>query len=313
MEHYVTLFDAGFLPQGLALHRSLVRHAGAHTLWVLCMDEQAHEVLSRLALPGVRLLALAAVETEALRGVRPGRTRAEYCWTLTPFTPRMVFDADPAVERVTYLDADMWLRRSPAAVFGEFERSGKSVLITDHAYAAEYDQSHRTGQYCVQFMTFDREGGEPVRRWWAERCLEWCFARSEPGRFGDQKYLDDWPERFGERVHVLQRQDALQAPWNAKRFAPSAALAYHFHGLRLLSNGKVLLTDHYDIPHSTFEVIYKPYLEDLRWAVDSLRAAGHLAPAQQRHGVLRMRARALALRLRARWLALRRPDIVRLG
>jgi hypothetical protein len=312
MEHYVTLFDSGFLPQGVALHRSLQRHAGEHCLWVLCMDEAAHAVLSRLQLPNVRLLSLAEVETDALRAVKPGRSRAEYCWTLTPFTPSFVFDADPSVRRVTYVDADIWLRAGPAPLFAEFERSGKQVQITDHAYAPEYDQSHKTGRYCVQFMTFTREG-EKVRRWWAERCLEWCFARSEPGRFGDQKYLDTWPVDFAEQVHVAGAVDALQAPWNAKRFAPSAAITFHFHGLRLMKQGRVMITDHYDIPYSTFEVIYRPYLDDLRQALELLRGAGHEARAQIAHGPWRLRARALALRWRAKWREWTRPDIARIA
>ena len=44
MEHYVTLFDSLFLPQGLALHASLQQHAGEHRLWVLCVDELAHDL-----------------------------------------------------------------------------------------------------------------------------------------------------------------------------------------------------------------------------------------------------------------------------
>lgn len=310
MEHYVTLFDSGFLPQGLALHLSLQRHGGAHTLWVLCLDESAHDVLSRLRLPDVRLLPLAAMETDSLRAVKPSRSRAEYCWTLTPFAPRFVFDADPNVGRITYVDADLWFRGRPTSLFRELEQSGKHVLITDHAYAPEYDQSHKTGQYCVQFVTFNRGGGEPVRQWWADRCLEWCFARSEPGRFGDQKYLDVWPIEFADRVHVAGRLDAVLAPWNAKRFPPSSGIAYHFHGLRLMKGNRVLITDHYDIPASTYEVIYQPYLADLRVAIAKLGMVGHQPPPQTPHSPWRIRARALALRWRARWRSWRRPDIV---
>ncbi len=313
MTHYVTLFDAGFLPQGLALQRSLERHGGAHTLWILCLDGAAHSVLSSLALPNVRLLELAKVETAELNGVKPGRSRAEYCWTLTPFAPRFVFDADPSVDAVTYVDADLWFRASPQALHDELAQSGKSVLITDHAYAPEYDQSHRTGQYCVQFVTFRRDGGEIVRAWWAAKCIEWCFARAEPGRFGDQKYLDVWPTLFADRVHVASRLDAILAPWNAKRFPPSSALAYHFHGLRTMCRDRIMLTDHYDLPMSTIEVIYKPYLDELRTAFALLRGVGHEPVAQTRSGPWKVRARALALRGRQAWLRWRRPDVVRLG
>ena len=47
MEHYVTLFDSLFLPQGLALHMSMERHAGNYTLWILCIDDAVHDVLTK--------------------------------------------------------------------------------------------------------------------------------------------------------------------------------------------------------------------------------------------------------------------------
>jgi len=171
MEHYVTLFDSLFLPQGLALHRSMLRHAAPFTLWVLCMDEQAHEVLRRLDLPHVRPIKLADVETPELRRVKPTRTRGEYCWTITPFTPAFVFEREPSVQRVTYLDADMWFRQDPQPIFEQFEHSAKAVLITEHAYPPEFDQSKASGRFCVQFVTFERDRGEPVRRWWADHKL----------------------------------------------------------------------------------------------------------------------------------------------
>src|SRR5256885_328246 len=166
MEHYVTLFDSAFLPQGLALQSSLQRHAGPYTLWILCVDNETYEVLGRLSLPNTRLIRASDVETSELLRVKKERSRAEYCWTLTPFTPRFVFEADPGIRRVTYVDADLWFRQSPAPIFSEFEQSGKQVLITDHAYAPEHDRTATSGRYCVQFMTFRHGGGETVRRWW---------------------------------------------------------------------------------------------------------------------------------------------------
>lgn len=313
MENYVTLFDSLFLPQGLALNASLERHAGSYRLWVLCMDDQSYEVLTKLALPNVRPIPLQAVETDALRKVKSERSRGEYCWTLTPFTPKIVFDTDLTIDRVTYLDADFWLCANPIVLFSELESSGKNVLITDHGYAADYDQSHMTGRYCVQFMVFKREGGEPVRHWWAERCLEWCYARNESGRFGDQKYLEQWLVDFQDLVHVSKQLDAFQAPWNAKRFPPSAAVAYHFHGLRLMKNNFVQLTDHYRIPRSTFEIIYKPYLEDLKHALMLLRSSGHQTREQISLSNWQVQVRAILIRLRAYWREFTRPDIIRIN
>lgn len=268
VEHYVTLFDSLFLPQGLALHRSLRRHAGDFTLWVLCMDERARSVIESLREPTIRTIPLAEIETPELLAVKPGRSRAEYCWTLTPFTPAIIFARAPEAQRVTYIDADMFLLQSPAAIFQEFERSGKAVLITDHAYDPEYDQSATSGQYCVQFMTFKRDACEPVRSWWQDRCIEWCFDRFEDGKLGDQKYLDDWPTRFPQLVHVLSQLDVLLAPWNARRFPYSRAIAWHFHSLRLLRGGRVLLHAPYSVPEVVHRNVYLPYVAELKRSLD---------------------------------------------
>ncbi len=281
-EHYVTLFDSTFLPHGLALHRSMLRHAGDFHLWVIAMDDAARHALEQLALEHVTVLPLPDVENPALLSVKEGRSRGEYCWTLTPFTPSIVFAADPAAQRVTYLDSDLWFVGNPSPLFAELEASGRSVLITDHAYAAEYDQSALSGRFCVQFMPFVRDAGADVMTWWQDRVIEWCFARFEDGKFGDQKYLDDWPERFPADVHVLQQQSAMQAPWNAARFDPADALVFHFHELRTMGADRVRL-GHYRIPPETLSAIYDPYLVDLAESLDRLRRIGVVPPPQRPH------------------------------
>jgi len=257
------------LPQGLALHMSMERHIKDYTLWILCVDDKVHEVLTKLNLPNVRLLQLSQLETIELLSVKPTRSKGEYCWTLSPFAPRFVFEADSTVQRVTYLDADLWFLKHPSPIFREFDASGKQVLITEHAYAPEYDKAAISGQFCVQFMTFTRGGGEVVRKWWEERCLEWCYARVEDGKFGDQKYLDDWPERFLGLVHVLNDKELALGPWNAIRFPYGASVFYHFHGLRIVSDEKINI-GLYSLPKPLVQAVYQPYLGDLKMATQVL-------------------------------------------
>lgn len=274
MEHFVTLFNRMFLPQGLALHRSMERNIPSYKLWILCVDDQTYDAIGDLGLVNVRRLKLSELETPELLQVKSERTIGEYCWTVTPFAPKFVFDADPNVSRVTYVDADLWFRKNPSPIFAEFDASSKKVLITDHGYAPEYDQSATSGQYCVQFMTFDRYGGEAVRKWWEERCIEWCFGRFEDGKFGDQKYLDDWPVRFGELVHVMRDKGLALAPWNASHFAYGNAVFYHFHGLRLKSSETVEIGN-YLVPQITIENVYRPYYQDLLRSIEDLKSIGY--------------------------------------
>jgi hypothetical protein len=208
-------------------------------------------------------------ETSDLLAVRAERTVGEYCWTVTPFTPRIVFDRNPEVARVTYIDADLWFRASPALIFEEFESSGKSVLITEHAYDPHTDASATAGKYCVQFMTFTRNASDPVIDWWSKQCLVWCFNRYEDGKFGDQKYLDDWTQRFTEYVHVLGQKSLIQGPWNSQRFPYSEAVVFHFHGLRLVRGDRVYFGN-YRLTTPLIDNVYIPYMAELLVAVERL-------------------------------------------
>lgn len=279
VEHFVTLFDNNFLPLGLCLHASLLDHGQPFHLWILCMDELVEQNLRLLALPQVSLIPLDEVEDGRLLEVKPSRNRGEYCWTLTPFTPQFVFNRDSNVERVTYLDADLYFFARPSLLLDEFEHSGKHVLITEHAYDPRYERfgrARRSGRFCVQFITFRRTPESlRVMRWWQARCLEWCYARAEDGKFGDQKYLDQWPTLFGSEVHILRQKEKTLAPWNVAYYeklghGQVAPVFYHFHGFRILSHNELLLYSGYRVGNSA-DNLYEAYLSSLGRAIVELK------------------------------------------
>jgi hypothetical protein len=297
VEHYVTLFDNNFLPLGLCLHQSLQRHGGAFVLWILCMDEAVERNLRMLALPGVQLIPLAEAETEALRAVKPSRSRGEYCWTITPFTPDFVFARDPSVRRVTYLDADLFFFAAPTPLFAELDASGKDVLITEHAFAPQYDMTSLSGRFCVQFVTFQRTpAATEVLRWWQERCLEWCYARFEDGKFGDQKYLDHWPAMFGGSVHIYSDPDQTLAPWNAdfrmaRGLKNPRPVFYHFHGLRVVAPRRVRLFSGHRIVAARF--LYDEYVLKMSEISIALRQVDIAMPTLPEISTLTSRLRTI--------------------
>lgn len=202
MYNFCTLFDSNYLSRGIAMYDSLKRHCSNFHLYIIAFDDKAYDILTKLALENITVISLKNFETEQLLAVKPTRTRAEYCWTCTPSTIRYIFDTFK-VENCTYIDADLYFYNSPKILFDEMAE--KSVLITEHRFTPKYDRSKISGKYCVQFMMFkNNQYGLKVLNWWIDACLDWCYDKYEDGKFGDQKYLDDWITRFKGIVHELQ-------------------------------------------------------------------------------------------------------------
>ena len=300
---FCTLFDVNYLPRGLVLYRSLERHCPDFRLRVFCMDTETKRILDKLRLPRLSTIGLDELEAHdrELLAVKPTRTQVEYCWTATPAVCAYALDTEPDLEAITYLDADLMFFRDPEPIWQEF--ADDSVLIVPHRYAPQWQPHEETsGIYNVEFMTFRRdERGLETLHWWRDRCLEWCYFRVEDGKMGDQKYLDDWPERF-EGVHVLEHPGGGLAPWNVERYELARGngsvlvddrelVFYHYHSLRLYrgvtqlravglfsdafryTRGPVpfVWTTNYPVEPAERQLVWDPYLEELGRALQEVR------------------------------------------
>ena len=287
---YVTLFDSNYLTRGLVMYRSLLSHSSDFHLWIICFDDLTYKLLHRLKLDKVTLVALSSFEDPELLSIKSSRTRQEYCWTCTPSAILYVLDHVPYVDAVTYLDADLMFFSSPEPIF--IEAIGASILLIEHRYLSGLDVSATSGIYNVQFMMFRRDlEGLKALNWWRDRCLEWCFARCEDNKFGDQKYLDDWLERF-EKVHVLRHLGAGLAPWNASQYSlkkidgstyveNDLLIFYHFHQFKLYPFNLAHLCP-YPINKSLINWVYEAYLQGIGQAYKEIRA---FAP-KFKHGII---------------------------
>lgn len=245
MRHFCTYFDLNYLPRGLALYASLRRHCPDFTLWIMAMDSHCQRVLEGLELPQVRVFSLAELEAAepGLAQAKKDRSRIEYYFTCTPCLPRQVLRLAPQAQMVTYLDADLYFFSDPEPLFVEMGQA--AVAITAHRFPPPLEHLSEYGRYNVAWLSFRRGGqSEECLRTWRDQCTNWCFDRLEDGRFADQKYLDDWPEKFSG-CKVLSHPGANLAPWNLANHALSLVdgkvladgrplVFYHFHGLRVL-------------------------------------------------------------------------------
>lgn len=276
MRHFCTLFDSKYLSRGLAMYRSLRRHCREFHLYIFAFDDLSRDVLLQLALPDVTVISLSEFEDRDLLRVKPTRTVAEYCWTCTSSTILYVLQRY-GVPSCTYVDADVFFFSSPEPIFKEL--GDGSVLITEHRFSPRYQVYLHNGVYNVQFVTFraDANGLEALQ-WWRNACLDWCYSRAENGKFGDQKYLDDWPTRF-RGVHVLRHLGGGVAPWNVQQYEfglhdgrlrgrerqsgqEFEVIFYHFHNFKLFHDACAIAYS-YELSRNILDLIYRGYLDEL--------------------------------------------------
>lgn len=247
IKEFCTLFDRQYLARGLALYRSLERHNGDFRLRALCLDDESERLLGRIQARHLDVISIAELEAHdpELRAVRGTRSPVEYYWTCTPCLCRYLLAREPQLGAITYLDADLMFFDSPAPLFAELGQG--SILLIPHRWAQEHRECESTdatsdeawGKFNVEFMTFRRDANAlGALDWWRERCLEFCPALIHPGHFGDQKYLDDWPQRFAG-VHVLQHPGGGLAPWNISQYCLEK------RGGQILVDGQPLVFHHY--------------------------------------------------------------------
>ena len=263
MYNYCTLFDSNYLTRGLAMYESLKRYSNNFHLYIFAFDDGSYKLLKKLGLEYVTIISLKDFENKELLKVKGNRSAGEYCWTCTPSTIKYCIE-NYNLDSCTYLDADLYFFSNPSVLIEEMK--DKSVLITEHRYTPEYDQSATSGIYCVQFMTFKNDGnGMKALNWWQVSCNEWCYARFEDGKFGDQKYLDNWTTRF-KGIHELQNLGGGVAPWNVQQYDLSKKefklVFYHFHNYKFLEDGKIDLGD-YRLDWKNIAILYTPYTRHL--------------------------------------------------
>ena len=293
--YFCTLFDSGYLIKGLAMIRSLERFCPGMRIHVLCMDEQAKVILEDLQMPFVHCVSLAEVETEALLKAKADRGVAEYCWTLSAGFTWHVIANNPDIDLLTYVDADLMFYSDVQPLFDEI--TDASIAIIEHRFTERLKDREVNGRFCVEWVSFRRdEQGMACLTRWRDQCLEWCYYRLEDGKMGDQKYLDEWPERYS-KCHILMHPGAGIAPWNYAQYRfgkdgqgcitvdGASLIFYHFHQFQLLDNGKfdrlsTFYTSECPEPadvYEAYEMTLQHCLQDVREVVPNFN--GGLKPA----------------------------------
>ncbi|HKQ30776.1 MAG TPA: hypothetical protein VJS66_05775, partial [Burkholderiales bacterium] len=292
-----TTLDKNFLGRALCLYQSWAEHVPNGEFGFYCMDDAAVRVLRTMALPRAIVVAHEEFADAALSAVRQTRTMPEYCWTAKPAILLHALRQRPGLEWVVYLDSDMMFfgDANQVLTYGDYR-------ITPHRFHPDFaSYLPSIGIYNAGYIAFrNSPRGCEALQWWLQRCLEWCGAVPVPGKYADQKYLDELPALFGDAPQDHIGLNA--APWNIDNYRVAAnsgrvelngepLLLFHFQGFKI--HGR-RLHDMYSgdrkLATAVAEHVYVPYARrlatsiartwdagaDHAWGIDSVTAKPRL-------------------------------------
>ena len=273
---FSTYADSGYAERLVALLLSARKYHPDASWTILALDRQIELLVSR-ALPQTHIQWIHLEQLEEsyprLKSVRSTRSKWDgYLTARCHFIHFMTSFLEEG-EGLICLDADFCFFSGIEELEEELENS--EIGITPHRFSKRIQSSIRYGIFNAG-VTFFRKTPEALRclEDWCQQCIECCSAELTETSYTDQKYLNAWPERYGN-LKIIQNPGVNAAPWNIQGaglirgsdgwlIRGKKLSLYHFHGLREITPGgyyhglalyKTFLSDDLRV------AIYEPYIE----------------------------------------------------
>ena len=271
---YCTYFDSNYLPRGIAMIRSLQRQDPNAHIHVLCFDDETYDVMqsSNANTSLIHINELLSCDQE-FANARQNRTQIEWYFTATSCLVNYIIEKNPEIENLYYLDSDLYFFNSVESLLSE-SRKGAAQII-EHRFSEQMQHLLVYGRFNVGWIGFSTtpEGLRLIQDY-RDSCLAWCYDRLEEDRYGDQKYLDKWPEKFPSCV-VSAHKGANVATWNISGRTLSKSddsfyidqdplIFYHFQGVARMKSGNYVVKGDPLNLGNYFDLLYAPYLKELR-------------------------------------------------
>jgi hypothetical protein len=290
MKHYYcSAFSGAYCYQGIVLYNSIKMLDEAFTLFFVCLDNSAYEILSRLELVNLKVIKVEEIEDyfPELKLVKRDRAVNEYAWTIKSSEILYIFENYQEVDRIIWLDGDTQMLSDPFDIFEEW--SNHSIILTEQYYTDHHESLIKTyGRFQAGFIGFMKDiEGIHCLKWWQRKCIDWCYFKTEEGRWADQKYLDQIPELY-ENICVVKSLGINMTPFTLYRlnfeqqkyfglkdnklFINNIKLVlFHYYGFRYYDENNIDLCSYWmKFSSNSIAYLYIPYIKACKAAMKEI-------------------------------------------
>ncbi|MDF2889728.1 MAG: putative Glycosyltransferase [Clostridia bacterium] len=290
MKHYYcSAYSAAYCYQGIVLYNSIKKVDEAFTLFLVCLDNTAYEILSQLELENLEVIKVKEIEDDfpELKLVKRDRAINEYAWTIKSSEILYIFENYQEVDRIIWLDGDTQMLSDPIDIYDEW--SEHSIILTEQYYTDHHESLIKTyGRFQAGFIGFMKDFvGIHCLKWWQRKCIDWCYFTAEEGRWADQKYLDNVPELY-ENICIVKSLGINMTPFTLYRlnfeqqkyfgikdnklFINNIKLVlFHYYGFRYYDENNIDLCSYWmKFTRNSIEYVYIPYIKACKAAMKEI-------------------------------------------
>ncbi|MDD7793360.1 putative nucleotide-diphospho-sugar transferase [Clostridium sp. 'White wine YQ'] len=240
---------------------------------MLCIDDETYSLLSKINFNHVILITLNELKDDSIIKLRKERKLNEFCWTLKPIFIESLLCNYYSLERITFIDSDLYFFSNPTIIF-ENQPTSSVLLSCSDVYVPSFSPiinglvEDLTGKYNSGFISFKNDlTSKLFLKSWKVKCIERCSDNIDNNSFGDQKYLDTLPYTF-ENISSISTPGVNIGHWNYARYKfhildgmcfidKSKLICYHFSGFRIVSKTQIFQL--YEFNRIDFPFIYSFY------------------------------------------------------
>lgn len=277
--HLCTIFSKDYLLKGLALYISLKKNMPNFHLWVLCTDDLSYNFMKKINLENTTIFQLKNLEGRKLYKAKETRKVNEYCWTLKAPFIQFILKNNYNINSILYCDADLFFFNDVSKIYEEW---GKASIFISKLWMNPKSEK-MFGSFSAGLIGFKRDKTAfKCLCWWKIQCIKWCYNKIEKDRWSDQKYLDCWPQMFGN-VKVTENKGINLGPWNIKRVEISKnkktlfcnnneLIVYHFSGFDIYNECEYELCSRRKLPENAIRYIYRRYVKQIKKVIGFVKA-----------------------------------------
>ena len=221
--YYFSLSDEQFLPRALSMADSFRQHNPASRLVIYCLDDISEIQKSAFRRIDVDLISLhTTLGNEFLEDLKAHRSLLEFVWTLPSLLLNNLVTGNHDYSYFVYLDADIYFYSSLQGILDELPKD--SISVVEHRFSKRLGLAFpHSGRFNVSWVGIpNTKLGLECAKKWSNQCLELCpdvpIVIDGKVIYGDQKYLDDWPDMFRDKLFIINNKGFGLAPWNYENY-----------------------------------------------------------------------------------------------